>query len=978
MWSILIRGHTSEKHVHEGRSTGWKSMAYNVKEGVLHHCHPFSMRSEMARWQYQGDTLRSTLASVSCQECACDECWCVVALLTNMFNEGGSTGWKHGMWCEGVLHVMKDSSVTPSIFDEAWNGSLTIPRGHPEKHIGIRLVSGMRMWWMLMRCCTFEQHVHEGRRIGCKYGMWCEGALHVMKDSSVTPSIFDEVWNGSLTIPRGHPEKHIGIHLVSGMRMWWMLMRCCTFEQHVHEGRRIKMRCCTFEQHVHEGRRIGCKYGMWCEGALHVMKDSSVTPSIFDEAWNGSLTIPRGHPEKHIGIRLVSGMRMWWMLMRCCTFEQHVHEGRRIGCKHGMWCEGALHVMKDLSVTPSIFDEAWNGSLTIPRGHPEKHIGIRLVSGMRMWWMLMRCCTLEKHVHEGRRIGCKYGMWCEGALHVMKDSSVTPSIFDEAWNGSLTIPRGHPEKHIGIRLVSGMRMWWMLMRCCTFEKRVVLSGGSVVCDVKVCFMWWRTQVSRHPFSMRSEMARWQYQGHTLRSTLAFVWCQEWWMLMRCCTFWTACSWGSSYRVQAWYVMWRCASCDEGLKCHAIHFRWGLKWLVDNTKGTPWEAHWHSFGVRNAHVMNVDALLHSWKACSWGLLYRVQAWYVMWRCASCDEGLKCHAIHFRWGLKWLVDNTKGTPWEAHWHSFGDNAHVMNVDAVLQFWLACSWGPFYRVEAWYVMWRCASCDEGFKCHAIHFRWGLKWLDDNTKGTPWEAHWDSFGVRNAQVMHVDALLHSWKAGGSTGWKRGMWCEGVLHVMKDSSVTPSIFDEVWNGSLTIPRGHPEKHIGIRLASGMPKWWMLMRCCTFEKRVVLPGGSEVCGVKVCFMWWRTQVSRHPFSMRPEMARWQYQGDTLRSTLAFVWCQECQSDECWCVVALLKSGCFYWVEAWYVMWRCASCDEGLKCHAIHFRWGLKWLVDNTKGTPWEAHWHSFGVRNAHVMNVDAVLQFWLACSWGPF
>ena len=79
--------------------------------------------------------------------------------------------------------------------------------------------------------------------------------------------------------------------------------------------------------------------------------------------------------------------------------------------------------------------------------------------------------------------------------------------------------------------------------------------------------------------------------------------------------------------------------------------------------------------------------------------------------------------------------------------------------------------------------------------------------------------------------------------------------------------------------------------------------------RAVLPGGSVVCDVKVCFMWWRIQVSRHPFSMRPEMARWQYQGDTLRSTLAFVRCQECQSDACWCVVALLKSGWFYRVEA---------------------------------------------------------------------
>ena len=564
MWSILIRGHTSEKHVHEGRSTGWKSMAYNVKEGVLHHCHPFSMRSEMARWQYQGDTLRSTLAFVWCQECACDECWCVVALLTNMFNEGGSTGWKHGMWCEGVLHVMKDSSVTPSIFDEAWNGSLTIPRGHPEKHIGIRLVSGMRMWWMLMRCCTFEQHVHEGRRIGCKYGMWCEGALHVMKDSSVTPSIFDEVWNGSLTIPRGTP------------------------------------------------------------------------------------------------------------------WEAHWHS-----------------------------------------------FGVR-------------------------------------NAHVMN--------------------------------VDALLHFW-----------TACSWGS------------------------------SYQDALLH-------------------FWTACSWGSSYRVQVWYVMWRCASCDEGLKCHAIHFRWGLKWLVDNTKGTPWEAHWHSFGVRNAHVMNVDALLHFWTACSWGSSYRVQAWYVMWRCASCDEGLKCHAIHFRWGLKWLVDNTKGTPWEAHWHSFGvRNAHVMNVDALLHSWKACSWGSSYRLQVWYVMWSCASCDEGLKCHAIHFRWGLKWLVDNTKGTPWEAHWHSFGVRNAHVMNVDALLHFWKAGGSIGWKRGMWCEGVLHVMKDSSVTPSIFDEVWNGSMTIPRAHPEKHIGIRLVSGMMNVDALLHFLnSMFMRVVVSGASMVCDVKVRFMWWRT------------------------------------------------------------------------------------------------------------------------------
>ena len=34
-----------------------------------------------------------------------------------------------------MLQVMKDSSVTPSIFDEARTGSLTLLRGHTEEHV---------------------------------------------------------------------------------------------------------------------------------------------------------------------------------------------------------------------------------------------------------------------------------------------------------------------------------------------------------------------------------------------------------------------------------------------------------------------------------------------------------------------------------------------------------------------------------------------------------------------------------------------------------------------------------------------------------------------------------------------------------------------------------------------------------------------------------------------------------------------------
>ena len=34
-----------------------------------------------------------------------------------------------------MLQVMKDSSVTPSIFDEARTGSLTLLRGHTEEYV---------------------------------------------------------------------------------------------------------------------------------------------------------------------------------------------------------------------------------------------------------------------------------------------------------------------------------------------------------------------------------------------------------------------------------------------------------------------------------------------------------------------------------------------------------------------------------------------------------------------------------------------------------------------------------------------------------------------------------------------------------------------------------------------------------------------------------------------------------------------------
>ena len=540
----------------------------------------------------------------------------------------------------------------------------------------------------------------------------------------------------------------------------------------------------------------------------------------------------------------------WYVMWRCASCD----EGLKCHAIHFRW--GLKWLVDNTKGTP--WEAHWHS------------FGVRNAK-------VMNVDALLHFWKAGGSTGWKRGMWCEGLLHVMKDSSVTPSIFDEAWNGSLTIPRGHPEKHIGIRLVSGMPKWWMLMRCCTFEKRVFLLGGSVVCDVKVCFMWWRTQVSRHPFSMRPEMARWQYQGDTLRSTLEFVWrqecaCDERWcgVAVLISMFMRAVLAGGSVvcDVKVCFMRWRTQVSRHPFSMRPEMARWQYQGdTLRSTLAFVWRQE-----CQSDECWCVVGLLK----CGW--FYRVEAWYVMWRCASCDEGLKCHAIHFRWGLKWLVDNTKGTPWETLWHSFGvRNAKVMNVDALLHFWNAGGSTGWKRG-----MW-CEGVLHVMKDSSVTPSiFDEAWNGSLTipRGHP-EKH---IGIRSVSGMPKWCMLmrcctfekRMVLPGGS---EVIMWCEGVLHVMKDSSVTPSIFDEAWNGSLTIPRGHPEKHIGIRLASGMPKWWMLMRCCTFEKRVVLPGGSEVCGVKVCFMWWRTQVSRHPFSMRSEMALWQYQGDTLRITL---------------------------------------------------------------------------------------------------
>ena len=243
--------------------------------------------------------------------------------------------------------------------------------------------------------------------------------------------------------------------------------------------------------------------------------------------------------------------------------------------------------------------------------------------------------------------------------------------------------------------------------------------------------------------------------------------------------------------------------------------------------------------------------------------------------------------------------------------------------------------------------ASCDEGLKCHAIHFRWGhemARWqYQGDTLRSQVKCDWYWQKWHEMVEMRLFGLMH---ASCFMWWRTQVSCHPF-------SMRP------WNGSLTISRGHPEKPVGMCLVLAEMAW---------------NGGNAFVWLDACFMWWRTQVSCHPFSMRPwngsltisrghpekpvgmrlvlaemawmvemrlfglmhascdeglkchaihfrwghEMARWQYQGDTLRSQLECVW---------------------YW-QKWHEMVEMrlfglmdASCDEGLKCHAIHFRWG---------------------------------------------
>ena len=158
-------------------------------------------------------------------------------------------------------------------------------------------------------------------------------------------------------------------------------------------------------------------------------------------------------------------------------------------------------------------------------------------------------------------------------------------------------------------------------------------------------MWWRTQVSCHPFSMRPWNGSLTIsRGHPEKPVdMRFVLVEVAWN-------------GENAAENAWLTVSAVKEtfvCLEWCMLHVMKdssvmpsiFDEAMKWLVDNIKGTPWEASWHAFGISRSGMKwwkcsgkcLIDRLSSERDICLLGLTH-----------ASCDEGLKCHAIHFRWG------------------------------------------------------------------------------------------------------------------------------------------------------------------------------------------------------------------------------------------------------------------------------------------------------------------------------------------
>ena len=371
----------------------------------------------------------------------------------------------------------------------------------------------------------------------------------------------------------------------------------------------------------------------------------------------------------------------------------------------------------------------WNGSLTISRGHPEKPVEMRLV--------LAEMAKIRKHGGHAAENAWLSGSaveeifvclaWC--MLHVMKDSSVMPSIFDEAMKWLVDNIKGTPWEAswntIGISRND--------KKCKNGEhaaENAWLTGSAVeeiICLFGLMHASCDEGLKCHAIHFRwgHEMARWQYQGDTLRSQLKYDWywqkwqkMQKWWTCSgKCLIDWLSCGRDNLFVwLDACFMWWR-----TQVSCHPFSMR-------------PWNG---SLTISRGHpekpVEMRLVLAEMAKICKNGGHAAENAWLTG---SAVEEIFVCLAwcmLHvmkdssvmpsiFDEAMKWLADNIKGTPWEASWNAFGISRNGKDM----QKWWTCSWKCLIdwlscRRDICLLGLTHAPCDEGLKCHAIHFRWG-----------------------------------------------------------------------------------------------------------------------------------------------------------------------------------------------------------------------------------------------------------------
>ena len=194
------------------------------------------------------------------------------------------------------------------------------------------------------------------------------------------------------------------------------------------------------------------------------------------------------------------------------------------------------------------------------------------------------------------------------------------------------------------------------------------------------------------------------------------------------------------------------------------------------------------------------------------------------------------------------------------------------------------------------------------------------------------------------------------------------MLHVMKDSSVMPSIFDEAMKWLVDNIKGTPWEAswnaFGIsRNGKNTQTWWTCSEKCLIDR---VSSEYLFAWLDACFMWWRTQVSCHPFSMRPwngslTISRGHPEKPVEMRLVLAEMAEICKNSEHAAENAWLTGSA---VEEIFVClaWCMLHVMKDSSVMPSIFDEAMKWLVDNIKGTPWEASWNAFGIsRNGRNM-----------------